>query len=107
MAVLEWLLGFGGAALISLSLLVWVKNYQQERRLREAFYYLIERHDGLITLIELAASARVDAAPAKEYLDNQAKFFSALPEVDSEGNTFYRFPKMQRSLPLAEHDEWE
>ncbi len=106
MAVLEWLLGFGGAALISFSLLTWAKNYQQQRRLREAFYYLLERDGGVITLIQLAASARVDAEPAKDYLETQARAFSALPEIDPEGNTFYRFPKVERSL-LSAGDEWD
>ena len=105
MAVLEWSLLVGVAGLIGFSLINLARNLQQERRLRDAFYYLLETHGGAITLIQLATTARVDAEPAKLYLEAQAKAFSVLPDVDGEGNTFYRFPKVQRSLSAAD-DEW-
>ncbi len=105
MAVLEWSLLVGVAGLIGFSLINLARNLQQERRLREAFYYLLETHSGTITLIQLAATARVDAEPAKLYLETQAKAFSILPDVDREGSTFYRFPKVQRSLSASD-DEW-
>ncbi|MEX0268291.1 hypothetical protein AB3R30_04040 [Leptolyngbyaceae cyanobacterium UHCC 1019] len=106
MVALEWSLLVGVAGLIGFSLIKLARNIQQERRLRDAFYYLLETHGGAITLIQLAATARVDAEPAKLYLETQAKAFSILPDVDGEGNTFYRFPKVQRSLTAAEDDEW-
>ena len=106
MPVLEWVLGLGGAALISFSLLTIIRNSEQEKRLREAFYYLLEKYEGKISLIQLAASARVDAEPAKLYLESQARVFSVLPEVDLDGNTFYRFPKVERSLLPADNEEW-
>jgi hypothetical protein len=105
MAVLEWSLLVGVAGLIGFSLINLARNFQQERRLRDAFYYLLETHGGAITLIQLAATARVDAEPAKLYLETQAKAFAILPDVDGDGNTFYRFPNVQRSLS-AEDDEW-
>ncbi len=105
MAVLEWSLLVGVAGLIGFSLINLARNLQQERRLRDSFYYLLETHGGTITLIQLAATARVDAEPAKLYLETQAKAFSILPDVDREGSTFYRFPKVQRSLSAAD-DEW-
>ena len=105
MAVLEWSLLVGVAGLISFSLINLARNLQQERRLRDAFYYLLETHGGAITLIQLAATARVDAEPAKLYLETQAKALSVLPDVDGDGNTFYRFPTVQRSLS-ANDDEW-
>lgn len=106
MTVVEWLIGFGGTALISVALLKVFNAQQQERRLRDAFYYLIESHEGHVSLIELAAVAKVDAEPAKTYLESQAQVFSILPEVDENGNTFYQFPKLPRSLPAVENDEW-
>lgn len=105
MPVLEWLLIVGVAGLLGSSLLKLVRRSQQERQLREAFYYLIETQDSCVSLMQLASTARVDAEPAKEYLEAQAKVFSALPEVDPDGDTFYRFPKVQRSLSPAE-DDW-
>lgn len=106
MTVLEWLIGFAGTALISVGLLKVFTAQQQERRLREAFYYLIESHEGHVSLIELAAIAKVNAEPAKTYLEAQAQAFSVLPEVDNNGNTFYQFPKLPRPLPTLENDEW-
>lgn len=106
MSILEWLIGFGGTALISVGLLKVFTIQQQERRLREAFYYLIESHEGHVSLIELAAIAKVDAEPAKNYLETQAQVFSVLPEIDPNGNTFYQFPKLPRSLPVLKNDEW-
>jgi hypothetical protein len=106
MAVLEWSLLVGVAGLMGFSFINLARNLQQERRLREAFYYLLETHSGVITLIQLATTAKVDAEPAKLYLETQAKAFSILPDVDDLGNTFYRFPKVQQSLSAIEDDEW-
>jgi hypothetical protein len=106
MTNLEWLFTYGAFGFISLALLNLVRTTRQKQRLRDAFYYLIETHDGCISLIELATLARVDAEPAKGYLEDQARVFSVLPEVDKDGNTFYQFPKIQRSLPVPPEDSW-
>ncbi len=106
MAVLEWSLLIGVGGWFTLSLLKLVKKNQQEGRLRDAFYYLLEANEGYISLIQLATTARVDAEPARDYLTAQAKVFSAMPEVDNDGDVFYRFPKVERSLSSSPDDAW-
>jgi len=104
MAILEFLLviGLGGFA----GLLI-VKNLQeskQKQRLDEAFYQLLESQNSQISLIQLAANARVEAEVAQQYLTRQVKIFSAVLEVDDEGDTFYRFPRLR--LPPSSGKEW-
>ncbi|MBD2314763.1 hypothetical protein H6G20_24140 [Desertifilum sp. FACHB-1129] len=72
------------------------KNARQQQQLDIAFYQLLETHNGYISLIQLAAAAKVDAQAAKEYLETQAQAFDASLEVDADGDTFYRFPKLHR-----------
>ncbi len=109
MAVLEGLLMTGIAGLIGLALLNLAQRNAQETRLREAFYALLQTQDSCISLIQLAANARADAARTKEFLDAQVQVFAAILEMDAEGNSFYRFPKVQQltSLPAVLPDDWK
>jgi hypothetical protein len=109
MAVLEGLLMAGAVGLIVLSLLNVARRSEQEQRLRDAFYALLETQDSCVSLIQLAANSRADATRTKEFLDTQAQVFSAMLEIDPEGNTFYRFPKVQQqtSLPAVLRDDWQ
>ncbi len=77
---------------------------KQKRQLDEAFYQLLENQNSQMSLIQLAASARVEAEVAQEYLNRQVKVFSAILEVDDEGDTFYRFPRLR--LPPSSGKEW-
>jgi hypothetical protein len=38
----------------------------------------------------------VDVQQARQYLERQVQMFAAVPEVDADGDTFYRFPKLRR-----------
>lgn len=109
MAVLEGLLMAGAAGLMVLAFLNVVRRNEQEQRLRDAFYALLETQDSCISLIQLAANSRADAARAKEFLDAQSQVFSAILEIDAEGNSFYRFPKVQQqsALPAVLEDDWQ
>jgi hypothetical protein len=109
MAVLEGLLMAGAVGLIVLSLLNVARRSEQEQRLRDAFYALLETQESCVSLIQLAANSRADATRTKEFLDTQAQVFSAMLEIDPEGNTFYRFPKVQQqtSLPAVLRDDWQ
>ena len=69
---------------------------QQQMQLENAFYQLLEAQDSCISLIQLTASARVDVPLAKQYLDRQVQMYGVLPEVDADGDTLYRFPKLKR-----------
>ena len=104
MALVEWALLVGFGLLAGFSLVNTVRSNQQRDRLEQAFYYLLEAENGCISLIQLAASAKVDAELARQYLNTQIKIFGAVPEVDEDGDEFYRFPKLRR---WSEAQEWE
>lgn len=95
MQILEWLfiatLGIMAVILFSSA----ANQRQMQTNIENAFYKLLEEQDSCISLIQLAASARVDAQIAKQYLDHQIKMLGAMPEVDVDGDTFYRFPKLR------------
>ncbi|MDY6805773.1 MAG: hypothetical protein SXA11_18485 [Cyanobacteriota bacterium] len=80
---------------------IFIVNLSNDRSSRkildDAFYRLIEAQSGRISLIQLAAAAKMDASIAQKYLERQVEIFSALPEVNEQGDTFYRFPQL--SLP--------
>ncbi|MGI0488096.1 hypothetical protein ACN4EK_21865 [Pantanalinema rosaneae CENA516] len=94
----------GIGLLVGFSIANSIRTNQQRQRLLEAFYTLLETEAGRISLIQLAASARVEAEVARQFLDNQVKVFNALPEVDEDGNTTYCFPKLKHLAPADE--EW-
>ncbi len=104
MAILEFLLVIGMSGLVGLFITNNLNENKQKRRLDEAFYQLLENQNSQISLIQLAASARVEAQVAQQYLDQQVKIFSAILDVDDEGDTFYRFPRLR--LPPSSSQEW-
>ncbi|HEY9884125.1 MAG TPA: hypothetical protein V6C98_11005 [Thermosynechococcaceae cyanobacterium] len=104
MAIFEWIFLTGFGVLAGVSLTNIIQNRQQQSRLEQAFYQLLEVENGNVSLIQLAAAARVNAELAKSYLDTQVKFFGAVPEVDDDGDEFYRFPKLRR---WSEPEEWQ
>lgn len=97
-------LGLGAAATLYVSRLL--REQGQQQRLDQSFYQLLQSHDSTISLIELGALAQVDAAIAKEYLDRQVRVLDAVPEVDDDGDTFYRFPKLKLPTYLPKQDDW-
>lgn len=104
MAIFEWIFLSGFGVLVGVSITNVIQNRQQQTRLEQAFYQLLDVENSCVSLIQLAATARVDAALAKRYLDTQVKFFGAVPEVDEDGDEFYRFPKVRR---WSEPEEWQ
>ncbi|MGA7934627.1 MAG: hypothetical protein WCA35_13855 [Kovacikia sp.] len=97
MPILEWIFVAGVFLLVGSTLANSIKSSQQQQRLEQAFYHLLETENGSISLIQLAIAAKVEASFAKEYLDAQVKAFKAELEVDADGDSFYRFPKLRRS----------
>ncbi len=71
-----------------------LENAFTKQQLDDAFYRLLEEEESCISLIQLTAASRVDVEDARKYLDRQVKMFAAVPEVDPDGDTFYRFPKL-------------
>ena len=102
MAFIELLSVAGLGVLVGLLILQVGGNKEQKRRLDNAFYQLLEAQDSRISLIQLAATAQVSAEVAQEYLERQARVFSALPDLDEEGNTFYQFPRLNLPKRLKE-----
>ena len=97
MPIFDALLVGSLSLLLFLGLLNFGRGKQLQQELDDAFYQLLESEDNQVSLIQLAVRARVDAAVAREYLERQAKAFGATLEVDADGDTFYRFPKLHRN----------
>jgi hypothetical protein len=97
-------LGLGAGATVYISSLL--REQGQQKKLDQSFYQILQSHDSTISLIELGALAQVDAEIAKEYLDRQIRVLDAVPEVDDDGDTFYRFPKLKLQQYLPKSD-WE
>ena len=104
MAILEFLFVISLSGFVGLFVVNNLNEGKRKQRLDEAFYQLLENQNSQISLIQLAASARVEAQVAQEYLERQVKVFSAILDVDDEGDTFYRFPRLR--LPPSSTKEW-
>jgi len=103
MPIVDLLLAITLVALAVVLLRVGPLNRQQKmedafnrQQLDDAFYKLLQEQGSCISLIQLTAAARVDVEQARKYLERQVKMFGAVPEVDVDGDTFYRFPKLQK-----------
>jgi hypothetical protein len=90
-------LGIGTAGLISKS--------NRRKRLEAAFYQLLRQQDSRISLIQLIAISQVSSQSAKIFLDEQVRLLDGIPEVDDDGDTFYRFPRLKLPTAIA-NDDW-
>ena len=90
-------LGAGAARFISKS--------NQRKRLELAFYQLLRQQDSCISLIQLMAISQVSSQIAKVFLDEQMRLLDGIPEVNDDGETFYRFPKLRLPDPIV-NDDW-
>ena len=89
---LMFVLSLGGMA--GLLILRATEAKQKQQQLENAFYKLLKEQNSCISLIQLAVAAQIDPQVAKQYLEQQIKTFGAVPEVDADGDMFYRFPKL-------------
>lgn len=102
MPIIDVLLAIALILLVGVLLRGRPQNQQQleeafnRQQLDDAFYQLLEEQNSSISLIQLTAAARVDVQQARKYLERQVQMFGAVPEVDADGDTFYRFPKLHR-----------
>lgn len=90
-------IGVGTARFISAS--------NRRKRLESAFYQLLRQRDSHISLIQLVAISQVSSQQAKEFLDEQVRLLEGIPEVDDDGDTFYRFPKLKLPATILD-DDW-
>ncbi len=83
----------------------FVYNSNRRKRLEAAFYQLLRQQGSCISLIQLVAISQVSSQDAKIFLDEQVRLLNGIPEVDDEGDTYYRFPKLKLpDLPIV--DDW-
>lgn len=82
----------------------FVRNADRHKRLEAAFYQLLRQQDSCISLIQLVTISQVSSQTAKVFLEEQMRLLDGIPEVDDDGDTFYRFPKLR--LPTAIADDW-
>lgn len=101
MGLLELLILFG----VGTATARFIYKSNQRKRLEAAFYQLLRQQDSCISLIQLMAISQVDSQSAKVFLDEQVRLLNGIPEVDDDGDTFYRFPKLRLPEALA-HDDW-
>jgi hypothetical protein len=83
----------------------FIAKSNRRKRLEAAFYQLLRQQDSCVSLIQLMAISQVSSQTAKVFLDEQMRLLNGIPEVDDDGDTFYRFPKLR--LPdLLVDDDW-
>lgn len=83
----------------------FVSNSNRRKRLEAAFYQLLRQQDSYISLIQLVAISQVSSPEAKIFLDEQVRLLDGIPEVDDDGDTFYRFPRLKLPDAIVD-DDW-
>jgi hypothetical protein len=83
----------------------FISNSNRRKRLESAFYQLLRQQDSCISLIQLMTISQVSSQNAKQFLDEQVRLLDGIPEVDDDGDTFYRFPRLKLSQPILD-DDW-
>ena len=98
--LLPWLLISGGAAL---AYWLWQRQsaVQQQRQhaLNQIFYGLLQAQQGRISVLDFAMQAQLTGSEAQQYLDAQARAFSARFEPTPQGDVLYVFSLGQLSYP--------
>jgi hypothetical protein len=83
----------------------FIARSNRRKRLESAFYQLLRQQDSCISLIQLMATAGVSSQTVKIFLDEQVRLLDGIPEVNEDGETFYRFPKLRLPAPI-DNDDW-
>jgi hypothetical protein len=83
----------------------FISNSNRRKRLEAAFYQLLRQQDSCISLIQLMTISQVSSQDAKLFLDAQVRLLEGIPEVDDDGDTFYRFPKLKLPAAILD-DDW-
>ncbi len=74
----------------------------QQQVLDSLFYDLLQTHQGRVTVLDFALTARIPAIAAQRYLDQQAREFAAQFEVSDQGDVIYLFPTLYRTREMKE-----
>ncbi|AFY94324.1 hypothetical protein [Chamaesiphon minutus] len=83
----------------------FISNSNRRKRLEAAFYQLLRKQDSYISLIQLVTISQVSSQEAKIFLDEQVRLLDGIPEVDDDGDTFYRFPRLKLPNAIVD-DDW-
>lgn len=75
----------------------------ERQAIRERFFQLLQTSQGRVSVLDFAATARLEPTIARQHLDDWAKEFSATFEVSDEGNIYYVFTKEPLLLPEMNH----
>ncbi|MEO0540519.1 MAG: hypothetical protein AAFZ80_06605 [Cyanobacteria bacterium P01_A01_bin.105] len=98
--LLPWLLVSGVAAL---GYWYWQRRYAHQRQrqntLNHVFYDLLQAQQGRISVLDFAMQAQLSGTEARQYLDAQARAFSARFEPTPQGDILYIFSLGQLSYP--------
>ena len=96
--LLPWLLVLGGAAL---GYGLWhrhtARQRQRQQSLNQVFYTLLQAQQGRISVLDFAMQAQLTGPEARQYLDTQARAFSARFEPTPQGDVLYVFSLGQLS----------
>lgn len=91
--LLPWLLVIGLGGLAFMGWQRW-QRYQNSRQaaLNASFYVLLQTQGGRMSVLDFAMQAQINGLQAKQYLDDQARAFSASFEPTEQGDLIYIFP---------------
>lgn len=70
------------------------RDTAQQDRLNRAFYDLVQRHNGRISVLDFAMATHLEAAAARAFLDAKAQDFFADFEPTDTGDVIYRFTSL-------------
>ncbi len=79
--------------------LLYASLQAENRVLRERFFRLLQLNRGRLSLLDYAASTRLEPGVARRHLDRWAREFSATFDVDEEGEIYYVFARYPTPLP--------
>jgi hypothetical protein len=90
--LLPWVLVLGLGVGTYLLWQRWLHHQQQQQtQLNQAFYQLLQTQNGRISVLDLAMQTQISGPQARDYLDAQARAFSANFEPTPDGNVLYVF----------------
>ena len=85
--------------------LLYASEQARRQAIRESFFQLLHRNQGRVALLEFAATAKLEPAKARLYLDKWASECDANFDVSEGGDIYYIFTSEPLSLPYE--NRWQ
>ena len=73
------------------------KPKNQDQYLHDVFYDLLEKNNGLVTVLNLASQARVGGKVAEKFLQEKVKEFNHKVIIGPDGEIAYKFEYLNKS----------